>query len=155
GTEAEEKLPIGFGANFDDTKSRVMEAATKIFRPEFLNRIDEIVVFTRLLLKEIHEVVEILMGDLKARLMTEHNISLTVEGDSLALIVKEGYDPKYGARPLKRAIQRLVENPLSDAIIEGKNVQRGMHLGSTVKNGVLEFGALSSLLAPVTEGSYA
>lgn len=155
GTEAEEKLPIGFGVDFNDTKSRLMDEAKRVFRPEFLNRIDEIVVFTRLVLDEIHHVVDILMSDLKARLLSEHNITLTLEGDAKKLIVKEGYDPVYGARPLKRAIQRLVENPLAEAIIDGKAVVPGMHLGAKVKDGALDFGPLSSLVVPAAEGSFA
>jgi|AGTN01.2.fsa_nt_gi ATPases with chaperone activity, ATP-binding subunit len=155
GTEAEEKLPIGFAVNFDDTKSRLMDEAKKVFRPEFLNRVDEIVVFTRLVLAEIHEVMDILMSDLKARLLSEHNITLTLEGDCKALVVKQGYDPVYGARPLKRAIQKLVENPLAEQIIEGKKILPGMHLGATVKDGILDFGPLSSLVVPSAEGALA
>jgi ATP-dependent Clp protease ATP-binding subunit ClpC len=139
GTEVLDKNPIGFGADFNGIKNRVLEAIKSWFRPEFLNRIDEVICFTRLVREEIEQVAEILMKDLKERLMNEHSIQLTMGADAMELLVKTGYDEVYGARPLKRAIQKLVENPLSDEIIDGKRVKSGMHLMSRVTDKVLEF----------------
>ncbi len=139
GTEVLDKNPVGFGANFDAIKDRVLEAIKGWFRPEFLNRIDEVVCFSRLLREEIEQVAEILMTDLKGRLKSEHSIDLTIDKGGMDLLVAEGYDKVYGARPLKRAIQRLVENPLADAIIEGRKVKAGAHLVAVVKDKVLDF----------------
>jgi len=139
GTEVEEKLPIGFGADFNKVNDRILEFVKTIFRPEFLNRLDEMICFNRLVRSEIEEIVEILMGDLKERLANEHSITLSMSPDAMSLLVKEGFDPVYGARPLKRAIQRLVENPLADEIISGKKVKKGMHLTSVVKDAILDF----------------
>jgi ATP-dependent Clp protease ATP-binding subunit ClpC len=139
GTEVLDKNPVGFNANFDAIKDRVLEAIKGWFRPEFLNRIDEVVCFSRLLREEIEQVAEILMSDLKGRLKSEHSIDLTIDKSGMDLLVAEGYDKVYGARPLKRAIQRLVENPLADAIIEGRKVKAGAHLVAVVKDKVLDF----------------
>ena len=138
GTEVLDKNPVGFGANFDAIKDRVLEAIKGWFRPEFLNRIDEVICFSRLVREEIEQVAEILMSDLKGRL-AEQSIDLTIDKEGMDLLVAEGYDKVYGARPLKRAIQRLVENPLADAIIEGRKVKPGARLVAVVKGKVLDF----------------
>ena len=145
GTEVMDKNPIGFGADFNGVKERVQEALKGWFRPEFLNRIDEVVCFSRLVREEIEQVAEILMTDLKGRLKSEHSIELTIDKGGMDLLVAEGYDKVYGARPLKRAIQRLVENPLSDAIIEGRTVKAGVHLVAVVKDKVLDFVPFGSV----------
>ncbi|MDZ4834074.1 MAG: ATP-dependent Clp protease ATP-binding subunit [Candidatus Melainabacteria bacterium] len=137
GSEELERESMGFQSQ--KVEVRVLDAVKKMFRPEFLNRIDELVVFTRLVKEEIEQVVEIMMSDLRERLMSEHSIQLTLEAEAMALVVKHGYDPVYGARPLKRAIQKLVENPLADAIIRGTVVKTGMQLGSRVAGDIIEF----------------
>lgn len=102
-----------------DTKKEVLDAVKKHFRPEFLNRIDEMVVFDSLSEKELQEIVKIILQDVTKRLH-EQGMELEISKEALALLVKEGSDFAFGARPLKRAIQRLVEDPLSDLILEGK-----------------------------------
>jgi ATP-dependent Clp protease ATP-binding subunit ClpB len=88
------------------------------FRPEFLNRIDEVVVFEPLTREQLSEIVELQLGRLRERL-SERRIEIDVTDAAKELLAEEGWDPAYGARPLKRAIQRLLENPLALRLLEG------------------------------------
>jgi ATP-dependent Clp protease ATP-binding subunit ClpB len=98
---------------------RSPEELRERFRPEFLNRIDEVVVFKPLTREQLAEIVELQLGRLRERL-AERGISLEVTEAAKELLAEEGWDPAYGARPLKRAIQRLLENPLARALLEGR-----------------------------------
>ncbi len=89
------------------------------FRPEFLNRIDEVIVFHPLTSEHLGAIVDLLLADLSRRLATQ-DLTLEVTAAAKSLIVREGTDPAYGARPLKRTIQRLVENPLARALVGGE-----------------------------------
>jgi ATP-dependent Clp protease ATP-binding subunit ClpB len=89
------------------------------FRPEFLNRIDEVVVFEALTRDQLSEIVELQLARLRERL-AERRLELEVTEAAKELIAEEGWDPAYGARPLKRAIQRLLENPLARELLEGR-----------------------------------
>jgi ATP-dependent Clp protease ATP-binding subunit ClpA len=100
-------------------KKQVTDTLRQVFRPEFLNRIDEIIVFHALTEDDLAQIVELLLSDLTRRL-TEHDLTLEVTPAARRLIATEGFDPAYGARPLKRSIQRLVENPLARALLEGR-----------------------------------
>lgn len=117
---------LGFGAVEDEKqdykrmKEGVMEEVKRMFKPEFLNRIDEIIVFHTLNKEEIKKIVGILMRDLIKRCKDQMNISLKVRDSVKELIAKEGFDPKYGARPLKRAIQGKIEDAMAEEILEGK-----------------------------------
>jgi len=99
--------------------SRMMEELKKTFRPEFLNRIDEMVVFHPLQKEDLLKITEILIKDISKRLI-EQEYYLDLDNASLEYIAQEGNDPTYGARPLRRAIQKLIEDPLSEKILEGK-----------------------------------
>jgi len=99
-------------------RAAVMDAVSSHFRPEFINRIDEVVVFEPLGREQIAGIAEIQMGRLRARL-TERELSLELTPEALDKLIAVGYDPVYGARPLKRAIQRWVENPLAQRILAG------------------------------------
>jgi ATP-dependent Clp protease ATP-binding subunit ClpB len=103
----------------EERDRRVQGALREKFRPEFLNRIDEIIIFDRLDDKQITRIVDIQLGRLLARL-EKQNISLTLTEKAKVLLGKEGYDPAYGARPLKRVIQREILDPLSLEILDGK-----------------------------------
>ena len=96
-----------------------MAAVRTHFKPEFVNRIDEIVVFHRLTESDIERIVDIQMGRVE-RLLADRKLTLEVTPAAKAILVAEGYDPVYGARPLKRAIQRLLQNPLAVAVLEGQ-----------------------------------
>jgi len=98
---------------------RVMEALRNHFRPEFLNRVDEIIIFDRLTEDELTKIVEIQLARVLKRLQ-QQGLKLTLNDSAKHLLAKEGYDPVYGARPLKRVIQRLLLDPLSLAVLEGK-----------------------------------
>ena len=100
-------------------KGKVMEAVKKTFRPEFINRIDEIIVFHELTEAQLGSIVELLVKNLQQRL-SERGLMIELTEDAQSWLVKEGYDPAYGARPLRRAIERYVENPLSSKLLEGE-----------------------------------
>jgi ATP-dependent Clp protease ATP-binding subunit ClpB len=105
--------------NYAAMKAAVMEVVQENFRPEFINRIDDICVFQPLGVAQIRVIVDIQLAQLKRRL-AERNLELTLEDSALDRLSEAGYDPVYGARPLKRAIQQHVENPLAQAILSGK-----------------------------------
>ena len=134
---------LGFGGGDDDGKTyenmreNIMGEVQRLFKPEFLNRVDEIIVFHALTEDEIDQIARLLLGQVCARL-TERGIYLTVEDDALKLISKAGYDLKYGARPLRRAIQRMVEDALSEEILTG-NVHLGDHVHARVAGDELAF----------------
>ena len=107
------------GLSDKEIKSRVMSEMKKLFRPEFLNRIDEIIVFKSLNDEQIAEIVKLMVADLRDRLIAQ-NMSINLTDTACKLIAKEGTDATFGARPLRRAIQRLLEDPLSEEILEGK-----------------------------------
>lgn len=105
-------------------ESRVMDELRASFRPEFLNRVDEIVIFNNLGRDEIAQIVDIQLALLKQRL-EKLGLNLEVAKEARALLAEEGFDPVYGARPLKRAIQKRLENPLSVHLLEGKKARGG------------------------------
>jgi len=117
----------------------VMEALRQHFRPEFLNRVDEIIIFDRLTEDDLKHIVEIQLGRLTKRL-EQQKITLELSDSAKKLIAREGYDPVYGARPLKRAIQKEILDPLSIDILEGK-VREGQTIHVDAKNGALAFNA--------------
>ena len=103
----------------DDKEKAVLEAVRHNFRPEFLNRIDEIIIFSPLSREQIKQIVNIQLERLRKRL-AERRIALQLTPAALELIAEEGYDPNYGARPLKRVIQRRLQDPIAMAILEGR-----------------------------------
>ena len=122
------------GLSDKEIKSRVMGEVKKLFRPEFLNRIDEIIVFKSLMQEQIVEIAKLMVADLRERLIAQ-NMTINLTDDAYKLIAKEGTDAAYGARPLRRAIQRLLEDPLSEELLEGKWTS-----GSVIQANVSEDG---------------
>jgi ATP-dependent Clp protease ATP-binding subunit ClpA len=106
-------------AAYESMKRDVTEMLRDHFRPEFLNRVDEVIVFHALTEGDLEQIVDLLVAELGRRL-AEQDITLELTPAARALLVREGTDPAYGARPLKRTIQRLVENPLARAIVAGE-----------------------------------
>ncbi|MFC1984533.1 ATP-dependent Clp protease ATP-binding subunit [Chloroflexota bacterium] len=104
---------------YDSMKEKLLAEVKKTFRPEFLNRIDEIIVFHELTKEQLRSIVDLMVKDLQKRL-AEHKLELELTDGAKAWLVKAGYDPVYGARPLRRAIERYVENPLSTKILRGE-----------------------------------
>jgi len=104
---------------YDAMKERVLGEMKKTFRPEFINRIDEIIVFHQLTAEQLRQIVDLLVKDLQERL-ADRKINIKLSEEAKSWLAREGYDPVYGARPLRRAIERHVENPLSAKILSGQ-----------------------------------
>jgi ATP-dependent Clp protease ATP-binding subunit ClpC len=102
--------------SYDDMKSRVTGELKKVFRPELLNRIDEVIVFHKLDKAEIMQIVDLMLRRLREQ-MAEHKVTIELTDDAKELMVEKGYDPAMGARPLRRAIQRMIEDPLADFVL--------------------------------------
>ena len=111
------------GLSYDDMKTRVMGDLKKVFRPELLNRIDEIIVFPKLAKTEILQIVDLLMNRLRVQ-MAEHEVTIELTPEAKDLLVEKGWDPAMGARPLRRAIQRYIEDPLADFVL-GRQLEPG------------------------------
>src|SRR5205085_2448403 len=133
-SEIARNTPLGFavsddetGITYDDMKNRIMGELKKVFRPEFLNRIDEVIVFHKLSKNEIKEIVELLLTRIRES-MAERELQLELSEGAKELLVDKGWDPSMGARPLRRAIQRYVEDPLADFVLRSQVPE-----GSTVK----------------------
>ncbi len=124
-------------ANYSKMKAAVMEIVQTNFRPEFVNRIDDIVVFHPLGQEQIRAIVDIQLNYLRQRLL-EREIEMRLDDKARDLLAEAGYDPVYGARPLKRAIQQQIENPLAQAILEGR-FGPGDRIQVTVRNGKIAF----------------
>ena len=114
-----------------------MEAVRRAFRPEFLNRLDEIILFHRLSRTNMTDIVSIQLARLKERLQAR-NIKLEFDSSALEFLANTGYDPMYGARPLKRIIQRELENPLAQKILAG-TIEEGKTIIAKANNGDIEF----------------
>jgi len=104
------------GVTYDVMKKGIMGELKKVFRPEFLNRIDEVIVFHKLAKAEIKHIVELLLKRVRESL-AERELSLNLSDDAADLLVEKGWDPSMGARPLRRAIQRYIEDPLADEVL--------------------------------------
>jgi ATP-dependent Clp protease ATP-binding subunit ClpC len=111
------------GLSYDDMKTKVMSELKKIFRPELLNRIDEVIVFHKLTKDEIKIIIELLMRRLREQMGT-HEVTIELTDEAKDLLVEKGYDPAMGARPLRRAIQRYIEDPLADFVL-GRSLEPG------------------------------
>ncbi|MFL5975958.1 MAG: ATP-dependent Clp protease ATP-binding subunit, partial [Solirubrobacterales bacterium] len=132
-TEIARNTPLGFavsddetGVSYDEMKSRIMGELKKVFRPEFLNRIDDVIVFHKLTKDEIKEIVELLLRRIRQS-MAERELQLELTDETKDLLVEKGWDPAMGARPLRRAIQRYIEDPLADFVLRSE-----LPSGSTV-----------------------
>jgi len=121
----------------EEMEDRVTEALRASFKPEFLNRIDEIIIFHNLTQEQIGDIVDIQMKRLEVRL-AEMNMELVLSDEARAFLAEKGFDRIYGARPLKRAIQRYIENPLSMEILQG-NISEGTKLKADVKGDQIVF----------------
>ena len=118
-------------ADFEGMKAKIDTVAKKHFRPEFLNRLDELVVFRMLEKESLNQIVDLEVAKLVKRL-ADKEIDLVLESSARDLIVTEGYDPDYGARPMRRAVEQLLEDPLAEAILSGE-VKEDQHVTAKVK----------------------
>jgi ATP-dependent Clp protease ATP-binding subunit ClpC len=132
-SEIARNTPLGFavsddesGITYDDMKSRIMGELKKVFRPEFLNRIDDVIVFHKLQKDEIKQIVELLLRRIRQSL-ADRELQLELSEDAKDFLVEKGWDPSMGARPLRRAIQRYIEDPLADFVLRSE-----LEAGATV-----------------------
>jgi ATP-dependent Clp protease ATP-binding subunit ClpB len=125
------------GGDYADVKDKVMEAMKDFFRPEFLNRVDDVVIFDILPMEAIREIVKIQINLVRERLVIKE-ISLELSDKTYEYLAKEGYNPQYGARPLKRVIQNKILNPIASLIIS-KGIMKGGTVSISVKNNNLVF----------------
>lgn len=127
---------IGFGKQTIDS-NKILDSLKETFRPEFINRIDEIVVFDSLTKNELIKIVDLMLEDTK-KALDDKNITLDVSDETKEFLLEKGTDLKYGARPLRRAIQRYIEDELSERILK-MEIKNGDSVKITIKNGILKF----------------
>lgn len=137
--------------SYDKLKERVIEETKKVFNPEFMNRLDEVVVFHKLGRKEIDQIIELMLQELEER-MSEKKLTLSLTTPAKELIAEKGFDPAYGARPLRRTIQKLLEDPLSEEIIKGR-IEEGQDIKVSRRGDELVFTSAEKEEAPATTGS--
>ena len=140
----ENPTPFGFSMSDDDEKARydkmkdtVMDEMKKMFRPEFLNRLDDTIIFHQLTKEEIRKIVDIMTKDLSER-MKAQNMELIINDDVKDELAKEGYSPSYGARPLRRVIQKRIEDEISEEMLSGK-FKEGDVVTASLKDGKIVF----------------
>ena len=124
--------------NHENMKSKVMDEVKRIFKPEFINRIDEIIVFHMLNKEQIAKIVDIMINTVNKRTLEQMKISIELDDEAKNYIVEKGYDEKYGARPLRRTIQNEIEDNIAEKILEGK-IKEGNKVKVSVKDGTLDF----------------
>ena len=124
--------------DYEHMKGQVMDEVKRMFKPEFLNRIDEIIVFHSLTKDDMKQIIGILLKDLEKRCQEQMDIQLRVSGKAKEHLIDTSFDSKYGARPLKRAIQSQIEDPLAEKILRGE-VKRGSAVSVGVSGKTLTF----------------
>ncbi len=138
GKDKEKKKTLEEKSGYQGVKNQLMQELKKYFKPEFLNRIDEIIVFHSLNKKQIKKIVEIMLYEVK-KLLRGQNIEIEIDSKVKNILANEGYDPTFGARPLRRVIQRKIENPLSEMLLSG-NFKNGDKIKATAdKDNVIKF----------------
>ena len=131
---------------FDKASKQVMQALHGHFRPEFLNRVDDIIVFATLGREQLVKIIDLRLEDLR-RLLAERKISIELTDAAKDLVFTEGFDPSFGARPLKRAIQKLIQDPLALKILDGE-VLHGDHVVADAKDGKMQFAVSKRVREP-------
>src|SRR5438132_1960139 len=143
------KQAEGSLAQFQAIKSTVQDELKRAFNPEFLNRIDDVIVFHALTREDMRQIVAILLGQVRDRLRVQE-IHLDITSEAMELLIDKGFDPSLGARPLKRAIQRFLEDPLSEFILRGQ-LPAGARVAVTRKEDGLDFVPASQPAAPAPD----
>ena len=145
-------IPLGFSksgdeaVSYDKMKETVLGELKRVFNPELLNRLDEVIVFHQLSKDDLRKIVDLMLDRLQQQL-GERKISLAVDQDAKDFLIDRGYDPTFGARPLRRAIQRYVEDPLAEEVLKGRFPEGGT-LRITLEGDALTFEEVSLLEAP-------
>jgi len=141
--EIQKNTPMGFKTintedlSYDEIKEKVMSELKRVFRPEFLNRIDEVIVFHKLTEKQVFNIMDLMMSRLGQALELQ-GIMIDIKKSAKDLLLKKGYDSAMGARPMRRAIQNLIEDPISEKIIAGE-VKSGQKVTAKAKDGKMQF----------------
>ena len=128
---------IGFGSSTELKKNKILESMKEVFRPEFLNRIDEIICFNALTENELNQIITLMINDTQ-KILNDRNIKITISESGKKYLIEKGTDIKYGARPLRRAVQRYLEDELSDMILK-KELLDGQTVDIDFKNDKLTF----------------
>lgn len=128
---------IGFGSSTELKKNKILESMKEVFRPEFLNRIDEIICFNALTENELNQIITLMINDTQ-KILNDRNIKITISESGKKYLIEKGTDIKYGARPLRRAVQRYLEDELSDMILK-KELLDGQTVDIDCKNDKLTF----------------
>ena len=128
-----------------EVRDAVLQELRANFKPEFLNRIDDIIIFHQLSREQITQIVDVQLERLRA-MLHERNISIVLEESAKELLAREGYDPNFGARPLKRAIQTLIQNPLAMKLLRSE-IQPGQTVVVSAANGEMNFSIQSQAAA--------
>jgi ATP-dependent Clp protease ATP-binding subunit ClpC len=139
--------PIKDEASYENMRDKIMEEAKRLFRPEFLNRLDDIIVFRSLTKPDLVEILDLEVVKVVERLKGK-NVKLILDEKAKDFLVQKGYDPTYGARPMRRSVERFLEDPLAEEILKG-NIHEGDPVTVTVENDKLLF-TQSSPAAPAT-----
>ncbi|HTL46748.1 MAG TPA: ATP-dependent Clp protease ATP-binding subunit [Verrucomicrobiae bacterium] len=143
GAELVSKANLGFGnpkeeaVNFDTMKKKLLDETRRVFRPEFLNRIDDIIVFHPLTRQDLEQIIDLELEEVKLRLR-DKRMELSLSPEALKFLIDKGYDPVFGARPLKRTLQRYIENVLAEEILSGK-FQDGDKIRAELRGEVIAF----------------
>ncbi|MDP3919678.1 MAG: ATP-dependent Clp protease ATP-binding subunit [Candidatus Omnitrophota bacterium] len=142
GADLVRKAGIGFGTkeddvNYDKLKTKLLDETKKVFRPEFLNRVDDIVVFHPLARQDLEQIINIELEEVKSRLR-EKGMELELTAEVNKFLIDKGYDPVYGARPLKRVLQRYIENVLAEEILSGK-FESGCKIRAELRGETIQF----------------
>jgi ATP-dependent Clp protease ATP-binding subunit ClpC len=141
--EIQKNTPMGFkkidteDLSYDEIKEKVMSALKRVFRPEFLNRVDEVVVFHKLSQKQVFNIMDLMMSRV-AQALELQGIMIEVKKSAKNLLLEKGFDPAMGARPMRRAIQNMVEDPISEKIIAGE-VKAGQVVVVKAKDHKMQF----------------
>ncbi len=138
-------------ADWEVTEAQVLGALRQHFRPEFLNRVDDVIVFRPLSADDISRIIDIQVGRLE-KLLADRRLTLDLTPEAKRVIAADGYDPAYGARPLKRALQRLVQNPLALGVLDGRFKEGDTIAVTAGDDGTLRF-AVASLAEPAPIGA--
>ncbi|MFL6528283.1 MAG: AAA family ATPase, partial [Chthoniobacterales bacterium] len=135
---------MGFGATkplgeheYDAMKDKLMEEAKRAFKPEFINRLDDIIVFHQLTKPDLLQIVELEVAKVLARIK-EKDVHIVLEQSAKEFLIEKGYDPQYGARPMRRAVERYLEDPFAEELLRG-NMKAGDVVHVTMEDGKLTF----------------
>jgi len=142
---------MGFGAqrdeaNYEVMRDKILDETKRVFKPEFLNRLDEIIVFHTLEKPDLMKIVDLEVAKVKRRLLTKE-IEIQLDQAAHEFVIEKGFDPTYGARPMRRAVERYLEDPLAEELLRG-SVKAGDMVQVTVVDGKLAFKAAEPQNAP-------